>query len=102
MPRILIDKRDNSVVDDFQGSPSPGTLMGNAIRAGLGVEADFNEVDITQEEYDQHVADKKERTRVAREALVAKNAANFRSANGKLKGLGFTKDEIKALFPHLQ
>ena len=100
MKRIIIDKKTNEVINDFQGNPPEGILTSNAIKAGYK-EKDLEEQEVTDEEYNQHVADMKEATRPEREAKENKRKADVDSAKLKLKLSGLNDDELKALFPYL-
>ena len=71
MKRIVIDKRTGKVITDFQGNPTPGTLTRNAVRSQDGKESDYEEQEVTDEVYAQHVADFKELLRPQREAAEA-------------------------------
>lgn len=48
---VLIDERTGKIVPDFQDSATPGTLIGNAVRAGKGKPDDFREVRISKDDY---------------------------------------------------
>lgn len=49
---VLIDTRTGNYVNDFQSNATAGVLIENAVKAGLGTESDFEEVDVTEEEFE--------------------------------------------------
>jgi len=43
------------VIPDFQNRATPGTLIINAVRAGLGVAEEFEELEVTRDEFQVYV-----------------------------------------------
>ena len=104
MKRICIDKRTNTVYPDFQNNPSPGTLIGNAMRqyTRLGqavTELDFEEKEVSDDEYNLERETWKAQFIPVLEAKKLKKATDIESAKQKLK---LTDDEFYILFPHLK
>ena len=102
MSIICKDRRDNKVFPDFQSNPSPGTLIGNAVKYFTGkgetvTVSDFRELEVTQSEFDQHVADYKAKFESQRLADETKYNTDKSSLLTKLSTLGLTADEIRVL-----
>lgn len=99
MPRILRRKSDGSVIPDFQGDPSPGTLTNNALQAGIITSADeVEEVDVDQITYDAEVQKLVDATKSARDAVEAADLAERQSILDKIKtAAGLTIKEADRL-----
>lgn len=95
---ICINKKTGEVVPDFQSSATPGTLIKNAVNAGLGVAEDFEEQDVEKEVYQSHVDAFMELKRPESEAAELDEKNTLKSVKKKLKDLGLTDKEIKTLF----
>ena len=96
---MLICKRKSSgeVINDFQTKATKGSLINNAVRAGLGDADEFEEVDVPKAEYEALAEQVNGVAREAgRQAEIDKEAKKT-SAKNKLKGLGLTQEEIDAL-----
>ena len=96
---MLICKRKSNgeLINDFQEKATPGTLISNAVRAGLGEEADFEEVDVTKAEYEAAAEQVNGADRVAGQQAIVDKEAKKTSAKAKLKALGLTDEEIDAI-----
>jgi len=96
---ICRNKKNGSIVPDFQSNPAPGTLIRNAVNAGLGLAEDFEEVDVTRQDFDTYRSDHIQRNRAAQEAIANKRAADVVALKQKLKvSLNLTDDELNTLF----
>lgn len=92
--RICIDKRTNTVVNDFQSNPKEGSLIENAVRANLGSPKDFEE-----REVDDSVFEAERNKMIAQYASAIQASKNqrlmkYESIKNKLKKVGLTDDEI--------
>jgi len=92
--RICIDKRNGKVVPDFQGSPSEGTLLKNAVNALGGTFADYEEREVDDVEYKEKLDAFMLETKPLRDAAKKANDDMRKSAKDKLKALGLTNEEI--------
>lgn len=97
MPRILIDKRTNKTVNDFQSNPAPGTLLSNAVKAGLGNIEDFEEKEVTEQKYKVEMDKVLAPLRAQREAEKQLRIQTLESAKTKLKAIGLTDEELEVL-----
>lgn len=101
MPRIIVRKQTGEVIGDFQGEPKPGTLIQNAVNAGLGDASEFEEKHVTQKQYDKAKKEWLAKTQDQRDQREAERLQKGQSLVNKLKDMGLTNDEITILGTHL-
>lgn len=85
MYRICIKKQTNEVVPDFQGIPSPGTLISNAVKAGLGQPEDFEEQIVDEDTYKNEVAKFLDKDKVSRENEIKRIRNKKKNLREKVK-----------------
>jgi len=101
---VCRDKRTGNYVNDFQTLvKKDGTLIGNAVRAGLGNPEDFEEIEVSREEFWQIEKQINElfRSILLKEQEKQKKEAKDKAqkdAFKKLKELGLTEEQLEALF----
>ena len=97
MPRLCYRKSTNEVINDFQSNPSSGTLIKNAVNAKLGKESDFEEREVTEQEYLSAIEVERQRAQPRISEEVAKREGDLLDIRNKLSVMGFTSDQIKVL-----
>ena len=97
---ICIEKKTGKVIPDFQSSATAGTLIKNAVNAGLGKAEDFEEREVTKEEYKSEVDAFQLSMKPQRDAEALDRKTTIESAITKLKAVGLTNKALKALFPY--
>ena len=96
---VCRDKCTGEYVNDFQGNAKKdGTLIGNAVRAGLGSEEDFEEIEVSKEEFIQIkesvIASMREKLRKENEKKTTERKAKINQLKGKL---GLSDEEYNLL-----
>ena len=95
MPRICVNIATSEVIPDFQDNAKEGSLILNAISAGLGSADDFEEQVVDKSTFERHVDDYKAGfadLTVAEELARTNARASIRQ---RLLDLGFTLQELK-------
>ena len=95
---VCFDKRTGEVVNDFQSGAKTGTLIDNAVRAGLGSVGDFEERIVSDDEFETLDNQTNDAMRAQSEQEWVQRKADAVKARDKLKALGLTADEVEALF----
>lgn len=100
MPVICVYKKSGVVVADFQSNVvKDGTLIKNAVAAGLGVEEDFEEMEVSQEDFDQHIKAFKDSVLPQGKVVAQSGEEQLKqSIETKLGNFGLSKEEIDYIF----
>jgi hypothetical protein len=80
---IIIDKRTNEVVPDFQGAARADTLIGNATRSTGASSDKFEVIGVSQAIYDQLVSEYKAQFQVQRDVEKQQRQATYNTLLAK-------------------
>ena len=99
--RVCILKSNGRPLEYQSGDAPLGTLTQNCINAGFGTPDMFEEKYVTKEEYQQikEAYDAKpESPEFKKKEILKKKEADKKTAKDKLKTLGLSEQDLKALF----
>lgn len=95
MPRICVRIATSEVIPDFQSNPIEGSLIINAVNAGLGKADEFEEQVVDKATFQGHLDDYKAQFAVAVAAETTARTNAKASIKQKFLALGFTLQELK-------
>lgn len=78
---VCFDKRTDKPVNDFQSNSKAGTLIKNAVKRGLGIKDDFEEREISEEEFNRL-------EKVVNDPIRQVEIAKVKDKEKKIKSLG--------------
>jgi hypothetical protein len=93
---VARNKKTGEFLNDFQSYATPQVLIQNAVRAGLKID-EIEIVKVTEEDFKQIKTDYIAAHPPEPNPIEEKLNADRASALQKLKALGLTEDEVKAL-----
>jgi len=95
--RVCKNSRTGEYINDFQDNPSPGTLINNAVRAGIASSGDLVEVEVSPTMFSEIKATVLEPIHKKSASDQVATDAKVKGVKTKLKGLGLTDEDISLL-----